>query len=480
MTEIVFRIGGMSCAACSSGIERSLRRKEGIIFIEINLIQESAKVKFDAKKISLEEIFGFIEKLGYEPYKETKEKKIGILQSIENHLLTPKIRIFLAIIFSLLVLYLSMFGPMFGILPHFLEDFKINASLQLLITLIVMHLGRDFYLRGFRALIHKNPNMDSLVALGSGASFAYSLFVYVDFLLYDSAQRDLYFEGVCVILTFILIGKFLEHYAKNNALRTLDSMLDFYENKALKLVGATYQETQVKDLLKGDRLRVLPGSIVPLDGILLEDYASLDESMLSGEGLPIPKRKGDELLGGSVNVGEVFVMEVTREHTKSTMAQVLNLVRQAQNDKASIARIADSVSAYFVPFVICIAIGAGIFWYQEGFAFALKVFISVLVVSCPCALGLATPMAILIGSIKASKNALLFKNARALENAHKMDCIVFDKTGTLTQGALEIIEIEVLDTDFDEERILTLAGSLEVGSFHPIAKAILKETKKRN
>ncbi len=476
-TEVVFCIKGMSCAACSAGIERSLKRKNGIITVTVNLLQESARIEFDDTKICLEEIFSLIEKLGYEP-SGGKKKEIGILQKLESRFLTPKIRVISSIVLSFLVVYISMLAPFLQ--PFFLENPIFSATLELLITLIVMHLGRDFYFRGLKALLHRNPNMDSLVALGSGASFLYSLFIYIGLLF--GHHGHLYFESVCVILAFIMLGKFLEDYAKKRASKSLDSLLDFYESNAWKFNDGDYQEVPIKSLIVGDRVKVLPGGVIPLDGILLDLHARLDESMLSGESLPVAKKKGDEVLGGSVNLGQVFVMEVLREHTKSTMAQVLNLVRQAQNAKAPIARIADIVAAYFVPFVICIALFAGIFWWfwKSDFAFGLEVFISVLVVSCPCALGLATPMAVLIGSIKASQHALLFKDAKVLGNAHKIDYVVFDKTGTLTQGELEITCVEIVKKNMSEEEILCIAASLESGSFHPIAKAILKEAQKRD
>ena len=515
MTEVIFSIGGMSCAACSSGIERALGRREGVALIEVNLIQESAKVKFDEAKISLEAIFGLLEKMGYEPSISAGQKRVGVFQAFEERILTPKVRVVLASLLSGIIVYIAMFGMHFeNLLPSFLHDMRLNASIQLIVTLAVMHLGRDFYFKGFGALLHASPNMNTLVALGSGVSFLYSLFVYVKLMVWEE-EGALYFEGVCVILTFILLGKFLENYAKNKAMSYLNENLEACKSTALRQVGVRsegdgradttewgnvsgdnakqeardggvcYEEVPIQKLEKGDRIKIPLGESVPVDGALLCASASLQEAMLSGESLPVAKSQGDTIWGGSVNVGQAFVMEVVEIQSASKIAQILKLVREAQNDKAPIARIADIVSGYFVPFVMVIALLAGGFWwlYTRDFGFGLSVVASVLLVSCPCALGLATPMAILLGSIKASQNGLIFKNASALEASSKVDCVVFDKTGTLTCGKLGLSGIEMLEgglrLGLDENALLALAGSLEVGSAHPIAKAITQATQER-
>lgn len=482
MTSLTFNIRGMSCVACSSGIERALKRKNGVVKIEVNLISSSAQIVFNETIITQEEIFGLIEKLGYQIDFEQKQNKNDFFEILENKILTPKIRISLAVVCSILVLYMGMFGMLYPeCLPDFLLDMKINASLQCFLTLIVMHIGRKFYFSGFRALINKMPNMDSLIAIGSGVSFIYSFIIYIQVLLTKnhSHNQELYFESVCLILTFVLLGKMIEKYSKDKALEALDGLSVFYKNKVLKFIDGNFKEVSIKDLSVGDRVRVLPGEFVPVDGQIIDGCSSIDESMLTGESIPVVKKKGDVVFGGSVNVEQMFEMIVEKEYAKSAMTQIVNLVHEAQNTKAPIAKFADTISGFFVPFVIILALMAGGFWwfYQSDIVFAMKIFVSILVVSCPCALGLATPMAILVGSLRGMQNGILFKNAEVLESAHQVNCVIFDKTGTLTQGNISVVDIKSLRDDISQEEILSLAASLEVGSNHPIARAILKYAK---
>ncbi|WP_104697719.1 MULTISPECIES: heavy metal translocating P-type ATPase [unclassified Helicobacter] len=482
MIKKTFSIGGMNCSACSSGIERALGRKRGVKKIEVNLVQSLATIEFDEKEIALEEIFAFIDKLGYRVDFDKKIKKESYFDYLENQVLTLNIRVFLAFIFSIFVVYIGMLGMLYpNILPDFLRDLKINSSLQCFFTLIVMHLGRNFYFKGFKALLNKMPNMDTLIAIGSGSSFLYSFVVYLN-LFFDYkflAKQELYFESTCLILTFVLLGKMIEKYSKEKVLKSLDIALDFYKQKALKLQNGEYKEVEIRELVEGDFVRVLPGDFVPVDGVITKGMTSFDESMLSGESLPIVKKVGENIFGGSINLEQMVEMRVEKIYTQSTISQILNLVKEAQSTKAPIARIADKISGFFVPLVIAIALLSSLFWWlnHKDFSFALEIFVSVLVVSCPCALGLATPMAILVGSIRGMQNSILFKNAEILENAHKIDCIIFDKTGTLTEGNFEVIKIQSLSS-LSKEYILGLMASIEMGSNHPIAKAILGFAKK--
>lgn len=477
MARAIFYIYGMSCSACSSGIERSLRRKDGIKKIEVNLVQSLATVEFDEKKLKLQEIFTLIEKLGYRVESNEGVNKEGFFARLEDKFFTPKIKIFFVFILSSLVIYLGMLGMFFpSILPDFLHNLKINASLQCFLTLSVMHLGRDFYFKGFRALFNRVPNMDTLIAIGSGASFFYSFVIYIS-LFFDYkifVKQELYFESTCLILAFVMLGKMIEKYSKERVLKSLDLAADFYQQTALKLEDDTYQEVGIKDLLEGDLVRVLPGEFVPVDGVITKGITSFDESMLNGESLPVVKKVGEKVFGGSINLEQMFEMQVEKTYAKSTIAQIFDLVKEAQNTKAPIARIADKISGIFVPSVMLIALLASLFWwlYGKDFSFALEVFVSVLVVSCPCALGLATPMAILVGSIRGTQNSILFKNAEILENTHKIDYVIFDKTGTLTEGNFDITLIQSF-SHLSQEDILILAASVEAGSNHPIAKAIL-------
>ncbi|STP12125.1 copper-transporting P-type ATPase [Helicobacter mustelae] len=474
MKEAYFKIKGMSCSSCSSGIERSLGRKSGVQKIEVNLVGESAHVQYDESKITLEAIFSQISKMGYEP-SDKEEKKLSWIQKFDELFLTPQSRVILAMILSAMVLTLSML-PLVIPMQEPLFGLHVNVTLQLILTLIVMHLGRHFYIRGFGALLHSTPNMDTLVALGSGVSFLYSLFIYVK-IMFDHVEYPLYFESVCVILAFILLGKYLESYAKNKSLEQLNLLFNFYQKTTLRLQeDNSYQEVLVKDVVAGDVLKVLPGGTIPVDSLIIEGGGNVDESMLSGESVPVYKKVDDQVFAGSVMLDQGCILRAQKDSRHSTIAEVLKLVRKAQDSKAPVARLADVVSGYFVPFVLLIGLIFFVFWwvYRGDFAFALEVFVSILVVSCPCALGLATPMAILIASTRGAKNSLLFKNAKALENTHKVQKVLFDKTGTLTEGRLEISEIKSYHKDFSARMLLQIASSLEDRSEHPIAKAILK------
>ena len=479
MKEIVFLVDGMTCSACSSGIERSLRRKEGIQTIEVNLIQKTARVLFDESLISQDKIFDWITKLGYTPsFENFKQKDKGsVFKRLEDKILTPKRRVLLAIILSFIILYLSM-GMMFSkaIIPEFLQIPKINAFLQLFIALSVMHLGRQFFIKGFLTLWHKNPNMDSLIAIGSGVSFVYS--VYEMFFITSDFLPHLYFESVCVILTFVLIGKTLENYAKNKSIQTLDTLEQFYQQKTLVLREGKYEEINIKDVVANSILKVLPGSLIPADGEILEGKSEVDESMLSGENTPVVKDIGMSVVSGSINLSQSLIIQTKKDSKLSTMAQIYHLAKKAQEGKAPIARFADKVSGVFVPSVLILAcVVSAFWWYFSDFKTALNVFVSILLVSCPCALGLATPMAILIGTIKGLKSGVLFKNASVLENAHKVDWVIFDKTGTLTESNLEVSKVLVYSQTSSENQILSIAKTLEENSQHLIAQAILEQTK---
>lgn len=497
MHKASFYIDGMTCSACSAGIERSLSRKMGVKKIVVNLISKTASIEFDCTKISLSEIFAFIEKLGYKPSTEAFDQardqdidrqdiksatrffsSISLFLNKLDSKLSAKTKVIASLILSMLVLYLAMV-PMFypGLVPNILLEAKLNSILQLMITLCVMHLGRNFYIKGFSTLLSGMPNMDTLIALGSGVSFVYSLYMMGGiFGFYElDFMPHLYFESVCVILAFVLLGKSLENYAKDTSLKELDTLDEFYQKKALKQDrDGSYFEIAFKDIKEDDVIKVLSGGIIPVDGIVIEGKSSIDESMLTGESLPVEKIEGSQVYAGSLNVDQVLIIKASKSCAFSTIAQIFGLTKTAQDSKAPIARVADVVAGYFVPIVIAFASIVFVYWWwARDFAFGMNIFVSILVVSCPCALGLAVPMAILIGSIKGLKNGILFKNAKVLENAHKVDVILFDKTGTLTKGNLEVNEI----LDFgkiDNTKILEVAKSLEEGSEHLIAKAILK------
>ncbi|WRB70238.1 copper-translocating P-type ATPase CopA [Helicobacter pylori] len=478
-----FYIEGMTCTACSSGIERSLGRKSFVKKIEVSLLNKSANIEFDENQTNLDEIFKLIEKLGYSPKKTLAKEKKGFFN--------PNVKLALAVVFTLFVVYLSM-GAMLipSLLPESLLTIDnhsnfLNACLQLIGALIVMHLGRDFYIQGFKALWHRQPNMSSLIAIGTSAALISSLWPL--YLVYTNqwSYGHYYFESVCVILMFVMVGKRIENVSKDKALDAMQALMKNAPKTALKMQNNQQIEVLVDSIVVGDILKVLPGSAIAVDGEIIEGEGELDESMLSGEALPVYKKVGDKVFSGTFNSHTSFLMKATQNNKNSTLSQIIEMIHNAQSSKAEISRLADKVSSVFVPSVITIAILAFVVWliiapkpdFWWNFKIALEVFVSVLVISCPCALGLATPMSILVANQKASSLGLFFKDAKSLEKARLVNTIVFDKTGTLTNGKPVVksvhSKIELLE-------LLSLAGSIEKSSEHVIAKGIVEYAKERN
>ncbi len=478
-----FYIEGMTCTACSSGIERSLGRKSFVKKIEVSLLNKSANIEFDENQTNLDEIFKLIEKLGYSPKKTLAKEKKGFF--------SPNVKLALAVVFTLFVVYLSM-GAMLSpsLLPESLLTIDnhsnfLNACLQLIGTLIVMHFGRDFYIQGFKALWHRQPNMSSLIAIGTSAALISSLWPL--YLVYTNqwSYGYYYFESVGVILMFVMVGKRIENVSKDKALDAMQALMKNAPKTALKMQNNQQIEVLVDSIVVGDILKVLPGSAIAVDGEIIEGEGELDESMLSGEALPVYKKVGDKVFSGTFNSHTSFLMKATQNNKNSTLSQIIEMIHNAQSSKAEISRLADKVSSVFVPSVITIAILAFVVWliiapkpdFWWNFKIALEVFVSVLVISCPCALGLATPMSILVANQKASSLGLFFKDAKSLEKARLVNTIVFDKTGTLTNGKPVVksvhSKIELLE-------LLSLVGSIEKSSEHVIAKGIVEYAKERN
>ncbi|MDO7252322.1 heavy metal translocating P-type ATPase [Helicobacter cappadocius] len=473
-----FYIEGMSCSSCSSGIEKSLKRKDFISDIQVNLLSKTAKVSYDESQTSLEDIFAIISKLGYTPRLDRDnilEENISLLQKFEKKFLSPKRKIILTIIFTLGTLYLSMGGMFFeDFVPSFLLESRINAVLQLLFTLVVMHMGRMFYFRGFGSLLMGNPNMDTLVAIGTGSAFFYSFYLVVNIFM-GAEVGGLYFEGVCMIIMFVLIGKNIEERSKSKATDALKRLMSHTSKTTIRVKENKEQEISIDEISINDTIKILPGSHIPVDGVILEGEVNIDESMLSGEVLPVFKVSGQQVYSGTINTDKAFLIRAIKSAQDSTLNQIIHLIQCAQESKAPIARIADKISGIFVPVVIVIAILAGIFWwvYQGDFGFGLQVFVSVLVISCPCALGLATPMSIMIGSGRAAYGGIFFKNAKSLENTQKVTTVVFDKTGTLSIGKPVVQKVLIFDDALNQEELVALASGVESGSEHLIAKSII-------
>ncbi len=478
-----FYIEGMTCTACSSGIERSLGRKSFVKKIEVSLLNKSANIEFDENQTNLDEIFKLIEKLGYSPKKTLAKEKKGFF--------SPNVKLALAVVFTLFVVYLSM-GAMLSpsLLPKSLLTIDnhsnfLNACLQLIGVLIVMHLGRDFYIQGFKALWHRQPNMSSLIAIGTSAALISSLWPL--YLVYTNqwSYGHYYFESVCVILMFVMVGKRIENVSKDKALDAMQALMKNAPKTALKMQNNQQIEVLVDSIVVGDILKVLPGSAIAVDGEIIEGEGELDESMLSGEALPVYKKVGDKVFSGTFNSHTSFLMKATQNNKNSTLSQIIEMIRNAQSSKAEISRLADKVSSVFVPSVIAIAILAFVVWliiahkpdFWWNFGIALEVFVSVLVISCPCALGLATPMSILVANQKASSLGLFFKDAKSLEKARLVNTIVFDKTGTLTNGKPVVKSVH---SKIELSELLSLAGSIEKSSEHVIAKGIVEYAKERN
>ncbi|GAA8650102.1 copper-translocating P-type ATPase CopA [Helicobacter pylori] len=478
-----FYIEGMTCTACSSGIERSLGRKSFVKKIEVSLLNKSANIEFDENQTNLDEIFKLIEKLGYSPKKTLAKEKKGFF--------SPNVKLALAVVFTLFVVYLSM-GAMLSpsLLPESLLTIDnhsnfLNACLQLIGALIVMHLGRDFYIQGFKALWHRQPNMSSLIAIGTSAALISSLWPL--YLVYTNqwSYGHYYFESVCVILMFVMVGKRIENVSKDKALDAMQALMKNATKTALKMQNNQQIEVLVDSIVVGDILKILPGSAIAVDGEIIEGEGELDESMLSGEALPVYKKVGDKVFSGTFNSHTSFLMKATQNNKNSTLSQIIEMIHNAQSSKAEISRLADKVSSVFVPSVIAIAILAFVVWliiapkpdFWWNFKIALEVFVSVLVISCPCALGLATPMSILVANQKASSLGLFFKDAKSLEKARLVNTIVFDKTGTLTNGKPVVKSVH---SNIELLELLSLAGSIEKSSEHVIAKGIVEYAKERN
>lgn len=554
-----FYIDGMSCSACSASIQRALERRDFIKSAQINLIAKSAIIKYDNQKADLSDIFAIISKLGFSPYlaqsstQETPKSNlkfnktnpkspqdfpkstqnifsnptqnptqnlaknlaqtqnpsnifaqifakikslIDTFNALDKKFLPPKIRVFISIITTLFVLYLSMF-PMFvekfvetfglfsdfSLIPPF-DDAWVNITAQIVCALVVAHIGRDFYFKGFATLFAKTPTMDSLIAISTTSAFVYSLW-----LLFGVENAHLhevphlYFESICVIITFVFCGKTLESSAKTEANEVINALLSRNAKNAIKLKSSNIHLTNneisvpVGEIKEGDLLKILPFSFIPVDGVVESGSCAIDESSLSGEILPVPKSINSPLFAGSLNTSHAFVMRATSSAEHSTLSAMIALVEEAITSKPNISRIADKIASVFVPAVIFIALIAGGIWsVAKDFSFGFEIFISVLVISCPCALGLATPLAVMIGNALANKNGIFFKNAQSFEIASKVNNAVFDKTGTLTESKLKVCEILSL-SELSKQEILALSAGLESGSEHIIANAILSHAK---
>lgn len=478
LKKINIGIGGMTCSSCAKAVERATKKLDGVEKSEVNFASERLYIEYDPSKVRLSLIKEAIEKAGYKALEEEvsvdldKERKEKEIKSIW-------INFILSAIFTVPLLIISM-GHMAGMpLPEIIDPMMhpLNFALaQFILVLPSLFAGRRFYKVGFKTLFKGSPNMDSLIAIGTSAAVLYGIFA-----IYQISKgnmeytMDLYFESGATIITLILLGKYLEAKTKGKTSETIKKLMGLAPKNALVIQNGNEIEIPIDEVEVGDIIIVKPGERIPVDGIIIEGSSSVDESMLTGESLPVDKNPDDQVYGATINKNGLLKFKATKIGKDTALSQIIKLVEGAQGSKAPIARLADVIAGYFVPTVIVIALISGLSWYiaGRGTIFSLTIFISVLVIACPCALGLATPTAIMVGSGKGAENGVLIKGGEALETAHKINTIVFDKTGTITEGKPEVTDIIALN-GFDKNYILQIAASAEKGSEHPLGEAIVK------
>ncbi|MEF9970704.1 MAG: heavy metal translocating P-type ATPase [Oscillospiraceae bacterium] len=486
MKEEFYSIGGMHCASCSSAVERVTRRIKGVERCDVNLPMNRMDIVYDDSAVTPEDIISAVDRAGFsaQPLEKNGKAAPKSTEEDEGTLKTQRYRLIIAAVFSILLLYLSMGTMLFsGLpLPEFLSMSRHPqnfALMQALLTIPVLFCGRELFVSGFRSLFHGFPNMDALVALSCTASFLYSI---VTCFMLDRDMHlvhNLYFESAAIVITLILVGKFIEENSKKKTKSAITKLMQLSPDTAILVRDGGQWEVPTEILKPGDIVLVKPGTRIPLDGAVTEGVGSVDESMLTGESLPLEKTVGSLVIGGSINVSGALFVEITRVGEDTTLAKIIKFVEDAQGKKAPISKIADKVAGFFVPLVMVIAVVAAAIWLFAGqdFAFALKIFTSVLVIACPCAMGLATPTAIIVGTGLGASKGILIRSGEALEITHKTDVVVLDKTGTVTKGKPRVTEI--IPLEMTEAELLTLACAAETLSDHPLAKAIAKEAAER-
>jgi Cu+-exporting ATPase len=480
LREINIPIGGMTCASCAAAVEREIKKLEGIEEINVNFATEKALVKYNSHDTRISEIKNAIIKAGYEPLEIEAGERVDVDKERKNKEIETLWKKFIvASIFSIPLLYIAM-GHMLGLpLLEFLEPsvHPLNFALvQLILTIPVMLAGYKFYTVGFKSLFRGHPNMDSLIAIGTLAAILYGIYAVFRISVGDTSYAmSLYFESAGVIIALILLGKYLEAVSKGKTSEAIKKLMDLQAKTATVIHDGEEMTIPIEEVEVGDIILVKPGEKIPVDGTIVEGHTAVDESMLTGESIPVEKKVGDKVIGAGLNKNGTIKFKATKVGKDTALAQIIKLVEEAQGSKAPIAKMADIISGYFVPVVIGIAILSGLAWYLAGTGavFSLTIFISVLVIACPCALGLATPTAIMVGTGKGAENGVLIKGGTPLETTHKIETIVFDKTGTITEGRPKVTDLVTVN-DYSKEELLALAGSAEKGSEHPLGEAIVK------
>ena len=504
-----FDVTGMTCSACSSHVEKSVGKLTGVENVSVNLLTNSMQVEFDENKLDTAGILKAVEDAGYGAAVKDGHAKSGTktsgqsdsqensgLSAVEQNVKNMKKRLIVSLIFWIPLMYVSMGHmiyqwlniPMPPFTMNFLhgnENAIIYAFTQFLLLLPILIANQKYFKNGFKTLWHRSPNMDSLIAIGAGAAILYGIFAiyrigyamgHGDMAVVHQYAHDLYFESAGTILTLITIGKYLETKSKGKTSEAITKLLNLAPKTVTVVRDGVEQVVDAADVGKGEIFLVKPGESVAVDGIVLEGKSSFDESAITGESIPVPKQEGDAIVSASMNKSGLIRAKATKVGEDTTIAQIIRLVEEASSSKAPIAKMADKIAGVFVPAVITIALITGVIWLISGatFEFAMSTAIAVLVISCPCALGLATPVAIMVGTGKGAENGILIKSGDALETAHQIDTVVLDKTGTITQGKPVVTDIIcAAGKNADKTQLLQIAGSLEKGSEHPLAEAIV-------
>lgn len=472
MGKVILNISGMHCASCASNIEGALNKIAGVVSAKVNFAAEKAFIEFEEKELSVQDLIAAVEKAGYKALmpeaSADKEKELR-----DKEVKSLRIKLITAFILSSILMFISM-GPCAGIGIHkFIMDNMV--LIQLLLASAVLACGYQFFFRGFLTLTKRHiANMDTLVALGVGSAYLYSLFVSIAIWLGNKSfgMGNLYYEVAAFLISFILLGKYLEARTKRKTSQAIKKLMGLKPKTATIYRDGIEQEASVDSLAVGDIVIVKPGQKIPVDGKVIEGYSSVDESMVTGESIPVEKNINDVVIGGTINKSGSFKFKVTKVGRETTLNQIIKIIEEAQGSKAPIQEIADKIAAVFVPIVLIIAFASLFIWLLagKGLAFALTTFISVLIIACPCSLGLATPTAVMVGTGKAAECGIIIKNAASLQIAHQIKAVIFDKTGTLTLGKPKLTD--VVSYSSPAEEILTIAASVESKSEHPLADAI--------
>lgn len=504
-----FDVTGMTCSACSSHVEKSVSKLTGVENVSVNLLTNSMQVEFDENKLDTAGIIKAVEDAGYGAAVKDGHAKSGTktsgqsdsqensgLSAVEQNVKNMKKRLIVSLIFWIPLMYVSMGHMIYQWLNIPMPPFTMNflhgnenaityAFTQFLLLLPILIANQKYFKNGFKTLWHRSPNMDSLIAIGAGAAILYGIFAiyrigyamgHGDIMVVHQYAHDLYFESAGTILTLITIGKYLETKSKGKTSEAITKLLNLAPKTVTVVRDGVEQVVDAADVGKGEIFLVKPGESVAVDGIVLEGKSSFDESAITGESIPVPKQEGDAIVSASMNKSGLIRAKATKVGEDTTIAQIIRLVEEASSSKAPIAKMADKIAGVFVPTVITIALITGVIWLISGatFEFAMSTAIAVLVISCPCALGLATPVAIMVGTGKGAENGILIKSGDALETAHQIDTVVLDKTGTITQGKPVVTDIIcAAGKNADKTQLLQIAGSLEKGSEHPLAEAIV-------